>query len=279
MRIDHALRWVTSTLAQSDTAALDARLLLCYVTGQSQTWLLTWPDRTLTEEQQNQLQQVVERRRQGEPIAHITGVRDFWTLRLHVNKATLIPRPETELLVEKTLQLSLPDNARVLDLGTGTGAIALALASENPLWRVLAVDRIPAAVELAEKNARANGVNNVEVMQSHWFDDIAIQGFDVIVSNPPYVELTSPWLRQGDVRFEPDSALTAGEDGLDDIRQICQQAPGYLQPGGWLLIEHGYQQGQAVATIFASTGFTNIATYKDLAGQDRITIGQISLPS
>lgn len=273
------LKWGSKVLASaqspneppSDSPQLDARLLLAHVLQVSSSYLYTWPEKTLNPQQIGQYQQLIAARHQGQPVAYLLGEREFWDLKLAVSPDTLIPRPETEVLVEAALQLDLPADARVLDLGTGTGAIALALASERPQWQITGVDRIAEAVELAKTNAQANQLV-VTFLQSHWFSQVS-GCFDLIVSNPPYVESDSPCLQQGDVRFEPLSALTAGQDGLDDIRHIIQQAPDYLRTGGVLMFEHGFKQGSAVSQLLREQGFEHTNSLPDLAGKSRITLG------
>lgn len=274
-RIQGALDWATLQLADGESAKLDGRVLLAHCLEQTQTYLFTWPDKTLTEQQWQDFQQLVKRRSTGEPVAHITGLRDFWTLTLAVSPATLIPRPETELLVELVLGLNLGENVNACDLGTGTGAIALALASEQPHWQLVGVDLIEEAVALAKSNAKRNQLRNVEFIQSSWFDNLAGRTFNVIVSNPPYVEPDSPYLREGDVRFEPLSALTADNQGMADIEHIAQHARTHLSANGWLLVEHGFEQGQAARRVFSQHGFVNVSTHKDLNELDRVTIGQL----
>jgi release factor glutamine methyltransferase len=205
------------------------------------------------------------------------GYRDFWNLRLQVSPATLIPRPETELLVEVALEKLATLSSQtvsVLDLGTGTGAIALALAQERPDIQLLAVDASTAALDIARSNAQLNQINNVSFVQSNWFSELPSQRFDLIVSNPPYIEQNDPHLTQGDVRFEPISALASGLDGLDDIRHIIQHAPAWLNPQGWLLLEHGYNQGQAVSTLMLKRGLQNVQCLPDWAGIERVNLGQ-----
>ncbi|MCC2616018.1 peptide chain release factor N(5)-glutamine methyltransferase [Aestuariibacter halophilus] len=268
------LDWATAELAGSESAKLDARVLLCHCLDCSETYLYTWPDKALSEQQARAFQASIQSRKAGTPVAHLLGKREFWSLELTVNPSTLIPRPDTEVLVEAALACPVPENARVLDLGTGTGAIALALASERPQWQIVAVDVVDEAVALAEHNRARHQLNNVTVQRSHWFDGIEQQAFDLIVSNPPYVEEQSLWLQQGDVRFEPRSALTAGDDGLDDIRLICKQAPQYLAPQGWLMIEHGFEQHQAVQALMAQAGLEKCRSERDLAGLYRISMAQ-----
>ncbi|GMG86554.1 peptide chain release factor N(5)-glutamine methyltransferase [Biformimicrobium ophioploci] len=262
-----------SELQDSDSARLDTELLLAFVLGKDRTWLYTWPEKILTDEQAAQFAQLLERRKAGEPVAHLTGRREFWTLNLHVDPNTLIPRPDTELMVEIALELPLPERAQVLDLGTGTGAIALAIASEMPGWQVTAVDRVEAAVQLAERNRAEHGIGNARVLVSDWYEQLAGQKYDLIVSNPPYIAGDDPHLEQGDVRFEPSSALVADDEGLADIRKIAEGAQAHLVPGGWLMVEHGWQQAEAVRQVFSEYGFGSIESRKDLAGWERVTLG------
>ena len=204
------------------------------------------------------------------------GHQGFWSLDLNVSEHTLIPRPETELLVETALELTLPRHSSVLDLGTGTGAIALALASERRNWNITAVDVQPQAVALAEVNRAAHKLDNVQIMQSNWFTALPSANFDLIVSNPPYIENNDPHLRQGDVRFEPASALVSGADGLDDLILVIGQSAAFLTPSGWLLVEHGYDQGAGVRALFAEVGFSSIETRRDYNQIERVTFGQLS---
>lgn len=260
----------------SDSPRLDAEVLLGFVLAQTKTWLYTWPERELSESQLVSLQALVARRLQGEPIAHLTGQRDFWSLELEVTPDTLIPRPETELLVEIVLALLSDRQAEkmsLLDMGTGTGAIALALASERPAWQIDGVDRIAAAVELAERNRRRLNIPNATFLQSDWFSGLRNRRFHLIVSNPPYIDCEDVHLNQGDVRFEPRSALVADEQGLADIQHIVREAPGYLLAQGWLLFEHGYRQGDAVRRLLIERGFSHVETRCDLAGLERATFG------
>ncbi|MDF3873211.1 peptide chain release factor N(5)-glutamine methyltransferase, partial [Pseudomonas putida] len=208
-------------------------------------------------------------------VAYILGQQGFWKIDLEVAPHTLIPRPDTELLVETALELQPASPAKVLDLGTGTGAIALALASDRPAWQVTAVDRVEEAAALAERNRQRLGLGNAQVRVSHWFDSLAGERFDLIVSNPPYIAAADPHLVAGDVRFEPSSALVAGADGLDDLRVIAAQAPAHLLPGGWLLLEHGYDQAASVRALLAEQGFIEVASRTDLGGHERITLGRL----
>lgn len=265
-------------LAQcSESARLDAQLLMAYTLHKDQTYLHTWPDRTLTEAEQENFEQLVGRRLQGEPIAHILGQRAFWTLDLKVTPATLIPRPDTELLVELALQRIPPQvSFQIADLGTGSGAIALALAKERPACQLLATDQSVAALQVAQENAEHNHVHNIEFVQSDWFSALGECRFDMIVSNPPYICDNDPHLQQGDVRFEPRSALTAGADGLKDIRIIVDQALQFLKPSGLLLIEHGFDQAATVCALLQQAGYQQVADFQDYAGNPRVAIGQKS---
>ncbi len=261
-------------LPGSDTAQLDAELLLAAALGKPRSYLRTWPERELNDEQLQRFQAAIARRQQGEPVAYILGQQGFWSLDLEVAPHTLIPRPDTELLVETALEL-LPHNPiAALDLGTGTGAIALALATERPGWTVTGVDRVPEAVSLAERNRSRLKLTNARFSESHWFSAVAGQRFTLIASNPPYIRADDHHLGEGDVRFEPASALVAGEDGLDDIRLIIQHAPAHLVAGGWLLLEHGFDQAAAVRELLAGQGFTEIASRLDLGGHERISLGR-----
>lgn len=281
MNIAQCLIWAKQELAEGESPAIDAKVLLCDALKRDSTFLLTYPEYQLSVEEIQHFQAMVARRVEGEPVAYIIGSQDFWTLTLKVNEHTLIPRPETELLVETVLSLvaSHPQNEqqhplRILDLGTGTGAIALALASELPQAHIEAVDRIPEAVELAQENASNLGIGNININQSDWFDNVTDEPFHFIVTNPPYVEEDSPWLNQGDVRFEPASALTSGDDGLDDIRYIIEQSKSRLFYGGWLLIEHGYTQSDAIQRLFEQAGYLNITAIDDYSGHPRICYAQ-----
>ena len=273
------MRSVTQALAGADlpesaSAKLDAELLLCKVLSKPRSFLRTWPEHLLSTEQERAFNQLLERRRQGEPVAYLLGEQGFWNLQLAVNDQTLIPRPDTELLVETALALELASPCRVLDLGTGSGAIALALACERPTWQVLGVDRIEAAVELAERNRQMLHLDNAAFLHSHWFSNLSGGRFAVIVSNPPYIAANDPHLSRGDLRFEPASALVSGVDGLDDLRQIIAQAPGFLEPGGWLLLEHGFDQAQMVRALLSQADFVGVHSRRDLAGHERISLGQ-----
>lgn len=261
-------------IPDSPTPRLDAELLLAHVLGKSRSYLHTWPERELETEQLERYLAAIVRRQAGEPVAYILGQQGFWSLDLEVASHTLIPRPDTELLVETVLALLPATPAALLDLGTGTGAIALALASERPAWLLTGVDRVPDAVALAERNRARLNLNNASFIASHWFSALAGQRYQLIVSNPPYIAADDRHLAEGDVRFEPSSALVAGADGLDDIRLIIQQAPNYLQAGGWLLLEHGFDQAAAVRELLSARGFSAVESRRDLGGHERISLGR-----
>jgi len=265
----------SADLPNSPSARLDAEWLLAAALGKSATYLRTWPEREVPPACAERFAADLARRRQGEPVAYILGRQGFWSLELEVAPDTLIPRPDTELLVETALQLLPATPAQVLDLGTGTGAIALALAAERPAWRVCGVDRIEAAVALAERNRLRLGLHNAAFTVSNWFAGLAGERFQLIVSNPPYIPQSDPHLQQGDVRFEPHSALIAGLDGLDDIRSIIAQAPAHLRSDGWLLLEHGYDQAEAVRVLMVSQGFEDVQSRLDLGGHERISLGRL----
>ena len=260
-------------LAASETAALDADVLLCHVLAKPRSFLLAWPEYELTEAEQHQLEDLAQRRQKGEPIAHVIGEREFWSLPLAVSAATLIPRPDTELLVEAALA-RLPDRpARLVDLGTGTGAIALALKSERPQDQVLAVEFNSDAVALAQYNSERLCLP-IDVRHGSWFTPLDALRFDMIVANPPYIDATDPHLHQGDLRFEPASALIAAQAGMADLRYLITHAPHYLHPHGYLLLEHGWQQGDLVQASFIEAGYQGVVTLRDYGGQERITLGQ-----
>lgn len=272
MRIDAALRDARRRLSDSPSAALDADLLLCHVLGKSRSYLFTWPERELDARQQSRFSSLLARRIQGEPVAHLIGEREFFGHAFRVTADTLIPRPDTEILVEKALSLNLPAQARVVDLGTGTGAIGVSLALAQPDWHVTLVDLSEAALQVAGDNARRLGAA-VTCLPGSWLSPCS-GPFELIVSNPPYIEENDHHLDEGDVRFEPRSALVAPNNGLADLAAIVQQATGKLVAGGWLLLEHGFEQGEAVRTLLAQAGFVQVGTAQDLGGNDRVTFGQ-----
>ena len=272
--IVEAQQWAFSQLAStSESAHVDAEALLVHCLNKSRSFLYTWPEKTLTVEQFKNFQQMVKKRQQGMPVAHIIGEREFWSLPFIVNESTLIPRPDTEILVETALNLDVRFNARVLDLGTGTGAIALSIAHERPKWRITAIDKVPEAVALAKANRANLNLEQVEILQSDWFSAVKDRGFDLIVSNPPYIDERDEHLHMGDVRFEPQSALTAADEGFADLYHIADKAREHLLPGGFLLLEHGYQQAIKVRQKLIDLGYIDVATVRDFGSNDRCTIG------
>jgi release factor glutamine methyltransferase len=259
----------------SDTPRADVELLLCHVLDCNRAHLYTWPEQPLSANQSTQFQALLQRRMAGEPIAYLTGHRAFWEFKLKVSAATLIPRPETELLVEQAL-LRIPEDQayQVLDLGTGSGAIALAIARERPLSQVTAIEQSSEAMAIAQHNVRSHQLDNIKLLQGDWFSPLQAQPFDIIVSNPPYIAEHDPHLQQGDVHHEPRSALLSGKDGLDAIRAIISQAGHYLDSHGWLLLEHGHDQANAVNALFLKHGFEEICHYTDLSGHVRVSGGR-----
>ena len=258
-----------------DSARRDAEILLGHCVGKSRSWLYTWPEREVAAPQVDQYQRLLAQRRDGQPVAYLVEQREFWSLPLRVNHHTLIPRPETETLVSWALELALPADALVLDLGTGSGAIALALASERPDWRVTGLDASEDALAVARGNATSLGLQRVGFGCSDWYRGVAGQRFHLLVANPPYVDPIDPHLEQGDVRFEPRAALVAEQAGLADLAQLVSGAPAHLYPGGWLLLEHGFSQGEAVRALLRQAGFEEIETRSDLAGMERISGGRL----
>lgn len=276
MQIQQARAHIMATLAFGESPRADADALLCHLLDCRRSYLMTWPERTLDAAQQATLQAWLTRRLNGEPIAHLIGEREFWSLPLKVSPATLIPRPDTELLVEQALSRLPAGPCRLLDLGTGTGAIALALKSERPGDDIWALDLMPDAVALARENSRALSLP-LTLLAGSWFAPLAELAapprFDLIVSNPPYIDPDDEHLAQGDVRFEPRSALVADEQGLADLRQIVAQSPDYLLAGGWLLLEHGWTQGEAVRNLLLQQGYQRVATIRDYGDNERVTLG------
>jgi release factor glutamine methyltransferase len=262
-------------LLPPDTARLDAEVLLAYTLEKTRSHLHAWPEKLLSAEQQTQFQQLLQARIQGEPVAYLTGQREFWSLPLGLTPATLIPRPETETLVALALEVIPADStALIADLGTGSGAIALAIAHERPRCRLLATDISPAATEIAAANAQQLGINNIEFHTGDWCEPLAGRQYDVIASNPPYIRSNDPHLQSGDVRFEPRSALAAGPEGMDDLEKIARCAGHLLKTGGWLIMEHGYDQGEQATHILEANGFQAVTDHTDDAGLSRIVMGQ-----
>ncbi|MDP1773317.1 MAG: peptide chain release factor N(5)-glutamine methyltransferase [Methylobacter sp.] len=275
----HSIKSVLSeaadTLASvSDSALLDAEVLLCQALNQPRSHLRAWPDKPLQSEHLTAFKALLEKRQQGTPIAYITGNREFWSRDFHVSPDVLIPRPDTELLIELSLKL-IPTNepTRIIDLGTGSGIIAITLAAERPQARISATDFSLAALRIAQLNADKHRISNIEFYHSDWFADVPATKFKLIISNPPYIAEDDSHLQQGDVRFEPQTALSAPEQGLADIRIIAEAARNYLEPCGHLLIEHGYNQQQQVQALFKDLHYDKVKTYKDLSGQPRVTYG------
>jgi len=275
--IAHLIAYGQEQLAScSDSAKLDAQILLCFVLDKERSYLLTWPEKEVTPKAKQDYLALLKRRVIGEPIAYIVGVQEFWSLPFWVSPATLIPRPDTEVLVELVLeQFGDLDTLHCLDLGTGTGAIALSLASEQPNWQIDAIDYSLDAVKLAQKNAQHLQLTHVNILQSDWFSALNERKFDVIVSNPPYIDALDENLSQGDVRFEPESALVADEQGLGDIKYIAKQALKYLNRQGSIFFEHGFEQGESVRNILTTLGYDNAQTVRDYNGHERITWARI----
>jgi len=256
----------------SPTPDLDAQVLLCYCLGRDTPWCLVHGADSIQTREREAFNALVARRLQGEPVAYLTGVKEFWSLDFAVGRGVLIPRPETELVVERALAHIPGDQAlSIADLGTGCGAIALAVAKERPRCSILATDQSPEALVYATKNAGKLCIPNVEVKPSCWFKGLAEKVFDLILTNPPYIASTDRHLQTTDIRFEPRNALEAGEDGLDALKTIYAQAAGYLNPGGWLITEHGFDQQAAVADLATNNGFTQIQCHHDYAGLPRVT--------
>lgn len=276
MQIQQARAHIMATLAEGESPRADADALLCHLLACRRSYLMTWPERELDAAQQATLQAWLDRRLAGEPIAHLIGEREFWSLPLKVSPATLIPRPDTEVLVEQALARLPAGPCALLDLGTGTGAIALALKSERPDADVWAVDRMPDAAALARANSAALGLP-IEVRDGSWFEPLSdAPRFAMIVSNPPYIDGADPHLEEGDVRFEPRSALVADEQGLADIRLIVAGALAHLCPGGWLLLEHGWEQGALVRQLLLQQGYCQVETVRDYGDNERVTLGRLA---
>lgn len=297
LSIGEALKLSVRLESHSDSSRIDCEVILSAAINNTRTYLYTWPEKNLTDHQESLFLKNLARRIKGEPVAYIVGQKEFWSLPLFVDESTLIPRPETELLVEVALEL-LDENSldikdvdvdsshikspdtnstkiTIADLGTGTGAVALALASENPRWQVWGLEKNEQALALAKKNQQHLEVSNVNLLLSDWFSVLTNQKFTMIVSNPPYIDVNDKHLKEGDVRFEPASALVADNHGMADIDSIIKQAEAYLLPCGWLVFEHGNQQADVVTECFNRYGFMNVFTRPDLAGRPRITAGQL----
>lgn len=264
----------------SDSWRLDTELLLAYVLDKSREYLLTWPEFEVDESAQKIFEELLNRRSKGEPVAYLIGKKAFWDFELNVNSSVLIPRPETELLVEKAIELleitetGSATSVKLADLGTGSGAIAIALAKQSSAWRVTAVDKSSEALAVAKNNATALSVTNIEFLQGSWCQPLAVLSYDLIAANPPYVEAGDSHLSEGSLPFEPLMALVAADQGLADIEQIIDQSRACLRDGGWLLIEHGFDQCARVARLLNKAGYTAIGSQADLAGIERVAFAQ-----
>jgi release factor glutamine methyltransferase len=275
-RIKYVLNEAAHILAaSSDSAALDAEVLLCLALGKERSHLRAWPDKELQPEHAARFWALIQERQKGTPIAYITGSREFWSRDFHVTPDVLIPRPDTELLIELSLKL-IPAGKpiKIIDLGTGSGIIAITLAAERPHAQVSATDLCLAALRIAQINANTHNTNNIQFYQSNWLANVPNAKFNIIVSNPPYIAEDDSHLTQGDIRFEPQTALSADEHGLSDIKIIAETARNYLEPCGHLLIEHGYDQQLPVQAIFKDFHYDNVQTVTDLSGLPRVTYGQ-----
>ena len=282
MLLDALLKQAAQRLQVAGSASprIDAEVLLGYVLGRDRTWLYTWGDKACSLWEHARFDALVAARVQGAPVAYLTGEREFWGLTLATSSDTLIPRPDTETLVELALSRALLSTGRLLDLGTGTGAIALAFASEQPSWQIVGVDVREEAVALASRNAQRLAITNAQFITSDWFSALetlegADKRFDIIVSNPPYIAADDPHLAEGDVRFEPRSALVAGADGMADLLHLIHTAQHYLIASGWLLLEHGYKQANKVRWALNRAGYQNVESIHDLGGHERVTLGRL----
>ncbi|VFP83173.1 peptide chain release factor N(5)-glutamine methyltransferase [Candidatus Erwinia haradaeae] len=274
MKISDWMHTAKKQLVNSDKPKRDLEILLGMVTGKSRAWLMAYDDSTLTTCALMTLTNLVERRAIGEPMAYLIGEREFWSLPLKVTPDTMIPRPDTEIVVEQTLIRMTNASCSILDLGTGSGAIALAIASERKNCHVLGIDCIRSVIDLAKYNALKLGINNASFRLGRWFSTIQDQKFAIIVSNPPYIDISDLHLLEGDLRFEPKSALISGNHGLADIALIIAEAGKHLIHGGWLLLEHGWQQGNIIRHMMRKYGFVNIKTAQDYGGHERVTLGR-----
>ncbi len=270
-RLDAVLRSACERIERGD-----AVVLLAHALSRTTAWLYAHGDAEIRTDERSRYEDLIARRAQGEPVAYLTGRRGFWSFELMVTPDTLIPRPETERLVELALERApTTPGLRIADLGTGSGAIALALAHERRHAEVIATDVSPAALSVAAANAQALGLRHVQFRQGSWWAPLKGERFDLILSNPPYIGDDDPHLRQGDLRYEPAAALSSGRDGLDAIGIIVNEAPMYLRDGGWLLLEHGWGQGEAVRALMTQVGFVSVQTARDIEGRDRVTLGRL----
>lgn len=280
MTIQQFLQQAKRALASvADKPLLEAEILLAYTLGKERSYLYTWPCKIPTDKEAKQFAAYLKRRCNHEPIAYICGIKEFWSLELTVTSETFIPRPETELLVETLLNLGQGKRLKVADLGTGSGAIALAIAHEQPDWQVYATDKSSNALIIAKNNAQKLKSDNIIFCQGHWLSALTCKEFDMIVCNPPYIAEDEWETYASSLKFEPRNALVSGKDGLDAIREICISAPSYLKPSGYVLIEHGFLQGQAVRQILSTLAYENIISLMDLSNCERVTIGRTSTKS
>ncbi len=273
-----------STIKESDScdsllSVFERERLLCEVIEVDRAWLRTHPEYILSSKQKRQYLEFEARRECGEPISYIIGRQGFWTLELKVNENVLIPRPESELIIELALELPLKENSSVLDLGTGSGALALALASEKPKWDIIGTDISDISIQIAEANRNEIELDNVIFIKSNWFDDLpkdskSTKKYDLVVSNPPYLDKSDSHLNEGDLRFEPKNALIASDAGLADIREIIYSSIDFLSLNGWLMVEHGFEQGGSVRRFFQATNFVDFRTVRDLNNLERVTLGR-----
>ncbi len=270
----HLKRWSKQLEPVSDSPRLDTEILLKHASGLSDTQLITRDNEPLNDDTILKMNTLLRARSEGSPIAYLTGEREFYALKLKIDQHVLIPRPETELLVDIALDLvrnkAAPD---ILDLGTGSGAIALAIADNAITAKLVAIDIDDNALKIAAHNAQRHHVRNITFLSSNWYSKLENERFDLIVSNPPYIDPQDPHLKQGDVRFEPEHALISADRGRADIKQIIALAPGYLNSSGWIALEHGYDQGEIIRELLSAQGFDSIKTVKDLNQHDRVTSG------
>lgn len=277
LTLANVLKSSSAKLIESDSALLDVQIMLAHVLEVNRSYFYAWPEKLITLQQLEQFEQLLTRRLAGEPIAYIIGQQEFWSLPFKVSPATLIPRADTEVLVETVLNHITQTGAKGIDLGTGTGAIALSLASEMPNWLLLGIDYSHDAVLLAKENQQHLSIDNAQFIQSSWLENVDeswLGQCDFIVSNPPYIDKNDPHLVQGDVRFEPASALIADNNGLQDYIDIMSSAKPFLKSGAYLLFEHGFEQALAVTSLFETHGYSNISTVKDFSNNDRVTFAQ-----
>ena len=275
MQINDAFKYAKQKLDSSNNRRIDSEILLCSILNCNRTKLYAYPDKVLSFDDKKKYKELINKRSEGYPIAYLTKQKEFWGHTLHINDNILIPRPETELLVEKALKLtSIFSLNKILELGTGSGAIAIAIASEKPNVNIKATDIKDNIIKIARKNADLYEIKNIKFVKSNWFSDIKKNNFDLIVSNPPYVSGDDPVLRNSDIRFEPVSALVSGNDGLDDLKKIIRESSNYLKNNGWLVVEHAYDQGAKVRKLFLENKFTP-KTIKDYNKLERITFGRL----